>query len=191
MVMETLDYLHEANQKALGTRKVVEKILGKKKKPNSTISTSPASESEIFKALLNLSEPLAKSYIQVKIDLEDNNRSSWAGTAHEIREVLANLLRILAPDEKVTLQKWYHQEEKISGPTQKQRVRYILQENGAGSKEKEVVELATQLEEMTGNIVRATYSRASDAAHRFKTRKEVTRIVKYFDAFANDLLDLE
>jgi hypothetical protein len=189
--METLDYLHEANQKALGTRKVVEKILGKKKKPNSTISTSPASESEIFKALLNLSEPLAKSYIQVKIDLEDNNRSSWAGTAHEIREVLANLLRILAPDEKVTLQKWYHQEEKISGPTQKQRVRYILQENGAGSKEKEVVELATQLEEMTGNIVRATYSRASDAAHRFKTRKEVTRIVKYFDAFANDLLDLE
>jgi hypothetical protein len=185
--METLAYLRSANQKALGTRKVVERILGKKRK---TTTATPANESEIFKALLGLSEPLAKSYVQVKIDLEDDSRSSWVGTAHEIREVLANLLRILAPDEKVISQTWYRQEEKTTGPTQKQRVRYILQENGAGSKEKEVIELVTKLEEMIGDIVRATYSRASDAAHRFKTRKEVARIVKYFDAFANDLLDL-
>lgn len=186
--METLDYLRHANKKAFETRKIVEEILGKKKKSNPTI---PASESEIFKALSRLSEPLANSYIQVKMDLEDSSRSSWAGTAHEIREVLSTLLRILAPDEKVTVQKWYRQEEKTSGPTQKQRVRFILQENGAGSKENEVVELATKLEEMIGDIVRATYSRASDAAHRFKNRKEVIRIVKYFDVFAIDLLDLE
>jgi len=186
--MEFLDYLRVANEKALGTRKVVEKILGGKKK---NVSAYPVNESEIYKALLGLSEPLAKSYMQVKIDLEDDSRSSWAGTAHEIREVLATLLRILAPDADVISQTWYYQEEKTSGPTQKQRVRYILQENGAGSKEKEVVDLATKLEEMIGDIVRATYSRASDAAHRFKARKEVARIVKYFDAFANDLLDLE
>jgi hypothetical protein len=186
--METLNYLRNANQKALGTRKIIEKILSNKKK---TAYTTPANKSEIFKALLYISEPLAKSYLQVKIDLEDESRSSWAGTAHEIREVLATLLRTLAPDEKVILQVWYRQEEKASGPTQKQRVHYILQENGAGSKEKEVVELATKLEEMIGDMVRATYSRASDAAHRFKPRKEVVRIVKYFDAFANDLLDLE
>src|SRR5512138_3260970 len=116
--METLDYLRHANKKALGTRKIVEEILGKKKKSNPTI---PASGSEIFKALSRLSEPLANSYIQVKMDLDDSSRSSWAGTAHEIREVLTTLLRILAPDEKVTAQKWYRQEEKTSGPTQKQR----------------------------------------------------------------------
>lgn len=186
--METLDYLRQANQKAREARDNTEKILGKKTKNYSATSVH---KSEIFKALANLSEPLAKSYIQVKIDLEDESRSSWAGTAHEIREVLSTMLRTLAPDEKVTSQTWYRQEEKTSGPTQKQRVRYILQEHGAGSKEKEVAEQVTKLEEMIGDIVRATYSRASDAAHRFKTRKEVARIVKYFDVFASDLLDLE
>ena len=51
--------------------------------------------------------------------------------------------------------------------------------------------MAARLEEVIGGIVRATYSRASDAAHRFKARKEAARIVKCFDAFASDLLDIE
>ena len=42
-----------------------------------------------------------------------------------------------------------------------------------------------------GDLVRATYTRASDAAHRTKDRREVRRIVRYFEAFAHDLLDLD
>lgn len=164
--------------------------------PNGThnkVTTTPLQieESAIYKALLELSSPLANSYLQVKLDIEDRTRTSWAGTAHEIREVLATMLRLLAPDQLVLSQKWFVQEPKTSGPTQKQRVRCILEKYGAGSKEREVVEQVGKLEEMIGDIVRATYSRASDAAHTFKARKEVLRIIKYFDVFAHDLLNLD
>lgn len=146
---------------------------------------------DIYRALANLSEPLAKSYAQVKTDLQDSSRLSWSGTAHEIREVLATMLRLMAPDALVTARSWYRQEPNTCGPTQKQRVRYILEQHGAGSKEREVVEQVTSLEDRIGSLVRATYSRASDAAHRSKNRKEVSRIVNYFEAFAHDLLNLD
>jgi hypothetical protein len=146
---------------------------------------------DIYDALREISDSLANSYAQVKMDLQDASRSSWAGTAHEIREVLSNMLRIMAPDEYVKEKTWYQQEKNTSGPTQKQRVRYILEQRGAGSKQREVVEKAAFLEDWIGEMVRATYSRASDAAHRKKSRTEVNRITSYFEAFAQDLLDLE
>ncbi len=148
-------------------------------------------KSAIYISLLQISPSLANSYLQVKLDIEDESRSSWAGTAHEIREVLSTSLRLLAPDPKVISQTWYVQEPKTSGPTQKQRVRYILQQHNAGSKEREVAEQVVNLEEMVGNLTRATYSRASDAAHKFKNKKEVIRIIKYFDAFAHDLFNID
>lgn len=44
---------------------------------------------------------------------------------------------------------------------------------------------------MIENIVKATYDRASDAAHRFKGKREVSRIFRYFNTFAIDLLDID
>jgi hypothetical protein len=126
----------------------------------------------------------------VKVDLEDVTRTSWAGAAHEIREIVATLLRLQAPDAEVIRQPWYRQEPNTSGPTQKQRVRYILQQQGAGSKQREVVQEISVLEERIGDLVRATYSRASDAAHRMKGRTEAVRVFRYFEAFAHDLLNL-
>ncbi len=149
-----------------------------------------AQHDRIYLALLEKSESLANSYAQVKIDIEADNRLSWAGTAHEIREILATLLRLLAPDAVVTAQTWYKPESNSSGVTQKQRVVYILKSRNAGSNEKEVLEQITGIEEMVGNLVRSTYSRASDAAHRFKEHREVLKILRYFDAFAYDLLNL-
>jgi hypothetical protein len=145
---------------------------------------------DIYDALLQISEPLANSYAQAKEDLEDTNRLSWAGTAHEIREVLSTMLRLLAPDDSVKSRSWYKQEPNTSGPTHKQRVRYILQERNAGSKELKVTEKISLLDEMIEELVRDTYSRASDAAHRYKPRDEVKRIVDYFEVFAKDLLNL-
>ncbi len=145
----------------------------------------------IRSALATLSPSLAMSYEQVQSDLSDPYRSSWAGTAHEIREVLINLLRTLAPDEVVESQAWYSQEKGSVGPTQKQRARYIMLQNGAGSREQEVVQNAVSSEDRIATLVRATYSRSSDAAHRTKDRVEVERIARYFDALAHDLLDIK
>ncbi len=145
----------------------------------------------IYTALVGVSITLANSYEQVKIDLDNNQRISWSGTAHEIREIVTNLLRLLAPNDEITLESWYKQEKDSSGPTQKQRVKYILQKQSGGSKQSEVTELVTQIEGLVANMVRATYSRASDAAHRSKDRTEVLRLFKYFEAFAHDLLDIK
>lgn len=157
----------------------------------STIKASKFVHDDIYSALLNLSEVLANSYAQVKEDIENETRLSWAGSAHEIREVLRTMLELLAPDSEIVVSHWYEQDKNTSGPTQKQRVLYILRKQGAGSKEQDVVKKVVSLEEMIGDLVRATYSRSSDAAHRFKTRKEVRPILKYFEAFAHDLLNLD
>lgn len=146
---------------------------------------------DIYVALTTLSAPLAESYAQIKIDLATETRMSWAGTAHEVREVLRGILEILAPDDLVAKEPWFVQDKNTSGPTQKQRVKYVLRQQRAGANETKVAEQALKLEDMIGEVVRSTYSRASDAAHRRKNRREVARIVNYFEAFAHDLLDIE
>lgn len=148
------------------------------------------SENNIYYALLDINEDLANGYLQVASDLKQTNRLSWAGTAHEIREVLATLIRELAPNENVCNEPWFKQDPNTSGPTQKQRVKYIVQKNKVGSKERKVIEQVDMLDERVANIVRLTYTRASDAAHRYKSKQEVSRILKYFEAFAFDLLNL-
>ena len=145
---------------------------------------------DILLALENISPNLASSYSQVKQDIQDNSRVSWAGTAHEIREILANLLRLLARDNEVASQSWYKQVGESRKPTRKQRVRYILQSREANSIQREVVEKVDVLEEMVADLINSTYGRASDAAHTFETKKEVIKLLRYFEAFAHDLLDL-
>jgi len=85
---------------------------------------------------------------------------------------------------------WYSPETDDGRPTHKQRVKCILQSRRAGSNEREVTEQVDMIEERIANLVRSTYSRASDAAHRGKRRSEAGRILNYFEAFAHDLLDL-
>ena len=138
-----------------------------------------------------MSEPLASKYAQVKLDVGTTDRLSWSGSAHEIREVLRGLLETLAPNQAVATELWYVQDESMSGPTPKQRVRYILRTRGSGSKEQKVAEQVDVMEDKIGDLVRATYTRASDVAHQTKDRREVRRIVRYFEAFAHDLLDLD
>lgn len=146
---------------------------------------------KIREGLISISESLGRSYVQVYHDIQDNSRTSWAGTAHEVREIISNLLRQLAPDAEVMQQDWYKPVQNTSGPTQKQRAKYILRLRNAGSNEQEVVEQVAKLDDMIASMVRSTYSRASDAAHGHKDRHEVLRILRYFEAFAYDLLDIQ
>ena len=158
---------------------------------NGIETSNPNMVAEIREGLMSISGGLGLSYVQVYHDVQDTSRNSWAGTAHELREIIAAMLRLLAPDEEITKQEWYKPVHGASGPTQKQRVIYILKLRNAGSKEHEVVEQVSNLDEMIASIVRSTYSRASDAAHRYKNRDEVLRILRYFEAFAYDLLDIK
>jgi hypothetical protein len=193
---QTISCLLEGANRVKETNMVLSELLnkfGQKKSEiirGSGINPKPLNN-DIYRALLNISEPLAVSYRQVKQDIEDNERTSWGGTAHELREILRVMLEELAPDDKVSHQPWFLKDKNSNRPTQKQRVRYILELHNAGSKACEVVEQVASFEDMIGNVVRATYSRASDAAHRSKSRREVARIIKYFDVFAHDLLNID
>jgi hypothetical protein len=144
---------------------------------------------DIYGSLAAIEQRLADGYAQAYADLADPYRVSWAGTAHEIRELIATCLRHLAPDNAVQQRSWYRSESQDGRP-QKQRVKYILESRHAGSNEHEVTEQVDLIEERVGNLVRSTYGRASDAAHRGKRRSEARRILNYFEAFAHDLLDL-
>ncbi|MAS36930.1 MAG: hypothetical protein CL610_23200 [Anaerolineaceae bacterium] len=148
-------------------------------------------DNPIYVALRELSPSLALIYAQVKSDIAKNDRLTWGMTAHGIREVLRGILVLLAPDEELIVQPNYKQQSGTNGPTQKQRVKYILNKRGASSSSVDVVSEVDAIEERIGSLVRATYSRASDAAHGFKDKEETQRILRYFEAFAYDLLDLK
>ena len=156
-------YLRDAHSRVADTRKALEH-LGARSAPAASpedpeVSRSQHLRGDIYRALLDISEPLASKYAQVKLDVESSDRLSWSGSAHEIREVLRTLLETLAPDEVVMGQEWYKQDKSTTGPTQKQRVRHILRTRDAGSKEQKVAEQVELLEDKIGDLVRATYSR--------------------------------
>jgi len=145
----------------------------------------------ILEALHAVSLHLAESYQQVVMDFQDINRLTWAGTAHEIRELLRKLLDELAPNDGVGKQAWYSQHKDVSGPTQKQRVRFILERNKSDSKQKQVAANIDLIDSIIAGLVRDVYGRASDAAHSSKDKTEAYRILRYFEAFAYDLLNLK
>jgi hypothetical protein len=184
-------YLSDLNERVQRTRSAIQSVVSMDSSSHRSSLPYSWRKSNLYQALLEVSEPLAFSYAQVREDLEDEERTSWAGTAHEIREMVSTLLRLLAPNHEVTAQPWYKQEPKTSGPTQKQRVRYVLQQHSAGSNRREVAEEVDIIEAKVADLVRATYSRASDAAHRMKGRTEAMRVFRYFEAFAYDLLNLD
>ena len=147
-------------------------------------------DQRLLDALREIAEPLANSYLQIIADFEDAGRISWAGTAHEIRELLRKLLEELAPTDEVKTQPWFKQEANTSGPTQKQRVKYILAAQNGDSKQQKVAQDIELIEDKIGALVRDVYGRASDAAHRSKSKGEAFKILRYFEAFAYDLLDV-
>ena len=68
----------------------------------------------------------AKSYEQALRDIAQGGRVSWRGTAAELRDVLREVMDRLAPDERVKAAPGFQVEHDQKGPTQKQKVRFIL-----------------------------------------------------------------
>lgn len=141
-------------------------------------------------ALGSIDLNLASRYRQVCRDLGDQSRLSWNGTAHELRDLLANLLRTLAPDAECTSQGWYIQEPNTSGPTQKQRVRLVLQSKKSNKNLENSLTKMSLIDELVSDLIRTTYTRGSSSAHTKSSWRECLRLIAYFDAFVLDLIDI-
>lgn len=153
-------------------------------------AATPEYRRAVSRSLRAVSPSIAASHEQVLADLSALNRTSWAGTAHELREAVTWLLRILALDESVVSQDWYKQDRQSEGPTLRQRVRYIRQEPRSSSKLENVAREYDLVDQSIEKPVRAVYSRASDSAQGEKDRDEVVRVLNHFHAFAADLIDV-
>lgn len=158
------------------------------KEPRVNRDTHYYYDKNIEQLLRSVSTRIADSYVQVASDLASDDRLTWMGTAHEIREMLRGILDTLAPVEDVQKAAWYKLQSNTSGPTQKQKVKYILEQKKAGSAEKKLTDNLGVIEEKVESFARDMYGRSSDAAHRSKDKTEAFKLLKYFEAFAFDIL---
>jgi hypothetical protein len=144
--------------------------------------------SPLAEAIRALDESLWCRYVQAGRDIADPGRLSYHAPMHDLRDVLSQVLRDLAPDAAVTGQEWYHPEPNTNGPTQTQRARYILE--SVRGRRSGAVGVADSAISALSKLARATYSRAS-AAHREATRVEASQVLRYVDALLSDLLGVQ
>ncbi|HXC41296.1 MAG TPA: hypothetical protein VN667_20355, partial [Burkholderiales bacterium] len=158
----------------------------------STASASPSREETlILKTLEALVPSAAASYRQGWSDLVGSERLSYRGTAAEFRESLRETLDQLAPDADVQSQNWYKREDGQTKPTMKQKARYILTSRERNKTQRESAEkILTLIEELSGEVMRAVYNRASLATHIHQSKAEVQKIKRYVDTVLFDLLEI-
>jgi hypothetical protein len=132
----------------------------------------------------------AASYEQGIDDLK-HERLSWRGTATEFRESLRELLDKLAPDENVRKSPGYKQEVGVSGPTMKQKVRFIIRGRQGSESQSRSFEDATEvIDDKLGGFVRSVYSRSSGSVHSACSKPEVESIKRFVDMVFVELLDV-
>jgi hypothetical protein len=145
----------------------------------------------LLETLAKLSRSAATSYEQGLIDLQDDNRKSWRGTAVEFRESLREVLDMLAPDEEVKAQPGFQLEKDAKGPTMKQKAVFILKSRKALSKQiKPFTDAIDVVEEIIGKFVRSVYERSSVATHTHVSRDEVLTTKSYVELALSELLEV-
>jgi hypothetical protein len=156
-------------------------------------SSAPLSREEtlILQTLEALVPSAAASYRQGLSDLLGPARLSYRGTAAEFREALRETLDHLAPDAEVEAQKSYKPEERQTKPTMKQKGRYILISRAQNKTQRASAEkMFGLIEELSGEVMRAVYNRASLATHVHQSKNEVQQIKRYVDTVLFDLLEI-
>lgn len=158
------------------------------KKPES----GSQNDQKILSTLEQAVPEAAKCYKQVLIDLNDNNRESYRGTASEIRECLREVLDFFAPDTDVTATKGFKLEQGTTKPTMKQKVHYILKNRSLGKTEIKTPEEATNIvDDGIAKLARATYDRGSLSAHTDnKGKTEIIQLKMYLDTVLCELLEI-
>lgn len=147
-------------------------------------------EHRIVNTLTELVPAAAASYQQALQDLE-HPRSSYRGTAVEMREALRETLDHLAPNSAVTSSEGFRLERDRSKPTYKQKVRYLLKSRDVSKTARAAPEGNVDLiEELTGSLTRATYERGSLATHTAPTEGETRQLKMYVDSVLAELLEI-
>ncbi len=153
------------------------------------VTLTTATEAAILKTLGQILPASALSYKQVLQDLSDSGRTSFRGTAAELREVLRELLDHLAPDEEVL--KTVKLEKDQKRPSMKQKTMFILKARGVGETGRRPAEnAAAAIEESVGSLARSVYDQGSLVTHVSGTRRQVLTFKGYADAVLGDLLEI-
>jgi len=149
-------------------------------------------EGILISTLDQLLPSAAQSYRQGLKDLDSTEeRFSYRGPAAEFRECLRETLDLLAPDQKVNQESWFKLEPNCSGPTMKQKVRFVLSYRGKNKTQRSLAEKSVDLiESLCGEITRGVYERACVSTHVQTTRQEVAQMKRYLDAVLFDLLEI-
>lgn len=148
-------------------------------------------DKSIVTTLRALQPSAALSYEQALIDLEQPERLSWRGPAADLREALREVLDRLAPDDEVQSAAGYKPVQGTSGPTMKQKVRYILRNRGISSGRSAPAENATEaVDEMLGSFVRSVYTRSSVSTHTPTEKAEVLRVLDFIRVVLGELLEV-
>jgi len=156
---------------------------------------SPDSSDEITKEvrirLGKLNPDLQDAYTQVIRDLQDASRLSFRSTGNEMREILRDVLFILAPDQKVMGEPGYAHEVGQTGPTRRQRLKYIFSHQGGDVELDSVDAGIAVIEEGVTKLTLVIYKRTNRATHTSRARAESKRLLSYLNPILSDLLGSE
>ena len=157
--------------------------------PHDAFKVGTDDDDEIIRRLDALVPSAALSYKQAIFDLKDDGRVSFRGPALELREPLREILDNLAPDSEVTAAPEYVQEKDRTGPTMKQKVRFIMKKKGKRSSS-DAPELAVAtFEEAIAGLTRAVYERSSKATHVAGERQTVVQLRRYVVAILHEIIE--
>ena len=147
---------------------------------------------KIIDTLEKILPSAALSYKQAVEDLSAANRFSWRGPATDLRESLRETLDHLAPDADVKAMSGYKQSPETSGPTMKQKVKYILTKRSISKTKTEASESAVEsVESSVGTFVRSVYTRSSISTHTPTDKTEVIRVRNFVRAVLCELLEID
>jgi len=148
-------------------------------------------ETEILRTLEKMVPSAALSYRQVLQDLESPGRASYRGTAAEIRETLRETLDHFATDQEVMAASGYKNEEGRTGPTMRQKARFILKSRKqTGPQLKTSQDALDVVEAGIAALTRSLYDRGSVATHVAATRGEMATVKNFSDAVLAELLQV-
>lgn len=157
----------------------------------SILSDQTRAEAGILQTLDEILPSSAASYRQGILDLRDEQRLSYRGTASEFREALRETLDHLAPDKEVIKSPGFKFDRDLTTPTMKQKVTFVFNSRHRHKTQARVAGQSIDLiDAITGDITRAIYNRASLATHVETTRSEVLKIKRYVDSIFFDLLEI-
>ncbi len=146
----------------------------------------------IIETLNQIVPSAALSYKQSLQDLQSEQRFSWRGPATDLREALRETLDHLAPDSDVITMPGYKQSPDTTGPTMKQKVRFIMKTRGITKAMSAPAETATEsIETAVGSFVRSVYTRSNVSTHTPTDKAEVIRIRDFVRVVLCELLEVQ